>query len=310
MTVEFIHGVSSLPGWDFGENFGGWLTELDGRTFLIDCGVGTGAEDMARNLSRSLNGRKLDYILLTHIHLDHAGGLGRLLTQWPEAKVVVHAQGVRHLVSPARLWAGTREVMGEVAEVYGQPRPLPESTFIPHLQADIPGLKIFETPGHAPHHLSFLLGETMFVGEAVGSPKYYQGRFYMRPATPPQFFPEETLASIELLAREPERTAYLAHADAPVPYHQAIELCRKQLSLWDEILRRPGSLKLEGEDRKVWLERLVDVIVAEDPYYLPLGEMVSADPRWAKWERNMIVNCIEGFLGHYDRLRRAGAGGD
>jgi len=302
MNVKFIPGHTSLKGWHIPENFGGWLACFEGRNFLIDCGVGTGAEDLARRLREELDGRRLDFILLTHIHLDHAGGLGPLVRDWPEAKVLVHAAGLRHLVAPARLWAGTQQVMKETAEFYGQPWPVEESRFIAHNEADIPGLRILATPGHAPHHLSFILGETMFAGEALGSPKYYQRRFCMRPATPPQYFPEETLASIELLAREPECRAYLAHVDEPCPYHESIELCKKQLRLWDEILRRPSSALKEGESRPDYLDRLCGSVLAEDPYYMPVETMAPPD---RAWEWSMMHNCLEGFLGHYERLRAA-----
>lgn len=289
--------------------FGGWFTEHDGRTFMIDCGVGSGGATLVQRLQNRLEGHPLDYVLLTHIHLDHAGALGDLVRAWPDLRVVAHQKGLAHLERPERLWASTQKIMGEAAEVYGRLGSVERSRLIAHTEADIPGLRIFETPGHAPHHLSFRLGDTMFVGEAGGCPYFHEGRLLSRPATPPQYFPEVTLDSIERLLAEPdEGPAYFGHTHEALPFHESLRRCRAQLLLWDELLQRPEAARRSNETFREQLDRLADFIVREDPNYAPLTSLAPPD-LWR--ERLFLRNNIEGFLDHYQRqaLPRTGTHG-
>lgn len=304
MKVEFISGEVKRP--EIGDMFGGWLTEHDGRTFMIDCGVGGGAESLAGRLADRLGGRDLDFVLLTHIHLDHSGGLSEIMKKWPAVKVVAHEKGLRHLCDPERLWHSTREVMGELADLYGRPFPLNPAALIPHTEADLPGLTIFETPGHAPHHLSYRLGGTMFVGEAGGCPHFLNGRLCNRPATPPRYFPARTFESIDLLLREKDETAYFAHTHERLPYHESLRLCKEQLVFWADFLRRPEAAVREGEDSRDYLARLTDRLFEEDPILGPLNSLPPMD-LWR--EKFFMRNSLEGFVQHLAEEAEAGGGG-
>ncbi len=277
-----------------GTMFGGWLAEYEGRTYLVDCGVGAGAPDLVGRLRARLGPRPLDYILLTHIHLDHAGGLAEVLAAWPGAKAVVHRHGRPHLVRPARLWASTLEVVGEAAaRIYGRPAPLEAGRLISHLEADLKGVEFIETPGHAEHHLSFRLGEALFVGEAGGCPYFMDGQWYSRPATPPRNFFNLAIGSLDRLRQEPDGPAYTAHAPEAVPLRQLLRRCRDQMYLWDELLRRPASGRGPGEGREEQLERLADLILDQDPDYRP---MAARSPEELETQRFFLKNNILGFL--------------
>lgn len=295
MRVEFIHGDPSRP--ECGDMFGGWLAEHDGRAFMIDCGVGSGGPTLARRLKERLADRKLDYVLITHIHLDHAGGLGSVLQAFPETKAVVHGKWLNFLLQPDRLWAGTLKVMKELAEVYGRPGPIASDRLIPHTEAQINGLKILETPGHAPHHLSFRLGPIMFAGEAAGCPYHFEGRLHNRPATPPRYFPEVTESSIIKLLAEPDGPAYCGHCGQPVSLHECLKLYQNQLAFWDEYLRRPGSARQSGESAQDQLNRLAKALLRDDPNLAPLKMLPNAD-MWV--EEFFMRNSIEGFLYNYE----------
>lgn len=299
MKVEFIHGDPSRP--ECGEMFGGWLAEYGGRAFMVDCGVGSGGPSLVRRLKQRLDGRKLDYVLLTHIHMDHAGGLSSIFEAFPETKAVVHARGINFLVQPERLWAGTLKVMKELAEMYGRPEPIASDRLIPHTEAQISGLKIFETPGHAPHHLSYRLGPIMFAGEAAGCPYQFEGRLHNRPATPPRYFPAVTENSIKKLLREPDGTAYCGHYHQPVPLHDCLRLYQKQLAFWDEYLRRPESARREDESAQDQISRLTEALFRDDPDLAPLTMVPGAD-MWV--EKFFIRNSIEGFLQNYEEERK------
>ena len=302
MKVEFVCGRPNRP--EFGEMFGGWLTESAGRAILVDAGVGSGAADLVRRLKDRLGEKPLDYVLLTHIHMDHAGGLSEIFRAWPGARVVVHEKGRPHLVEPERLWEGTRKVMGELADMYGRPTPLDPARLIPHRQADLQGLTIVETPGHAAHHLSFRLEDTWFAGEAGGCPYLWAGRCYNRPATPPRYYPAVMLASIDLLLAEPDGPAYFAHTHERMALREVLTAYKKQLNFWDGLLRRPSAARRPGESPADQLNRLTDRLFREDPLLDPLNALPPAE-LWR--EKYFVRNSVEGFLGYYAE-EAAGAG--
>ena len=300
MKVEFIYGTPARA--DLDGMFGGWLTEHQGQTFLVDCGVGSVGNTLVERLKARLDGRPLDYVLLTHIHLDHAGGLPQIFAAWPGCRVVCHAKGVRHLTDPARLWESTCQVMGELAEVYGRPGPLELGRIIPHSEADLPGVAIFETPGHAEHHLSFRVGATVFAGEVGGCPVAIDGQAFGRPATPPRFFPEITLASIDLMLEGPDGPAYFGHTPEPLPLHRTLRTYKAQIQLWLQILRHPPLIRGESEGLDDYLGRLVEEMYRLDP------EMAATPPRPAAevWvEKIFMRNAVNGFLIHFADRDRA-----
>jgi glyoxylase-like metal-dependent hydrolase (beta-lactamase superfamily II) len=302
LKVEFYPGIISRQ--ETVNQFGSWLAESAGRTFAVDTGVGAGAADLTCRLKERLGDKKLDYILLTHVHLDHAGGVREILKAWPEARVVVHARGLGHLADPARLWEGTRLVMGELADLYGRPEPLNPACLIAHTEANLPGLFSVETPGHASHHLSFRLDGTWFAGEAGGCPYRWSGRLHSRPATPPRYEPGLTLASIDRLLQEADDQAYFAHTPAALPFHEVLNLYKKQLAEWADFMRRPESGTRQGESRPDHLNRLADDLFRLDPNLGPLNSLPSEDLRR---ERHFMCNSIEGFLEYQkEEARRAG----
>lgn len=157
--------------------------------------VDTGSQTSARTVIEALHAygigsEDLAWIVLTHIHLDHCGGTGAIAEAFPNATVVVHRRGARHLVEPDRLVAATATVHGELASLYGGLDPTPAERIISaedgH-RVDLGGgrnLLMAETPGHARHHMAVLDEQTgtVFAGDAVGV-TFGEGTTY--PAMPP-----------------------------------------------------------------------------------------------------------------------------
>ncbi len=220
-----------------------WLSRAGGPTFVVDPGPASSAPALIERL-RAEGVRRLDYILLTHIHLDHGGATGLLLEAYPQARVVCHENGRPHLIEPQRLWEGSRQVLGELAAVYGEPAPVPPGVLAEAEALAADGISVVPTPGHAPHHVSFLHQGTLFVGEAAGTfldlGGGRDGTWYLRPATPPRFRLEVAQASLtRLLALDPmpERLAFAHHGQLVGRTRELLLLASAQLDQWVATVR-------------------------------------------------------------------------
>ena len=157
---------------------------------IVDPGPSTslgGLEDGLAELGVGLS--DIRHVLLTHVHLDHAGGTGHLVSRLPHLQVHVHLDGAPHMADPERLVASTRRTFGEAHDrLWGDVLPVPKEriqAWEPGGRIPVPGVRAFATPGHIPHHVSFLAetdgffvaGDAMGVILAPGAPTY--------PPTPP-----------------------------------------------------------------------------------------------------------------------------
>ncbi len=160
----------------------------------------------------------LEYIIPTHIHMDHGGAVGELSQLFPGAKVVVHPQGARHIIDPSQLIQGTRIAFGEDFEtIYGAILPVPESQvkIVQDEERLLVGsreLEIIYTPGHAPHHIAIFDTKVggLFCGEALGL-IYSTGSLPLPAAAPPSFDVEVYLSGMERLRQLKPRLLFYSH---------------------------------------------------------------------------------------------------
>ncbi len=218
----------------------GYLLEAP-RPVLVECGPAQSIENLLTGLrAHGLDPDDLAYLVLTHIHLDHAGGAGDVAAAFPNATVVVSEVGARHLHDPARLNASARRVHGPLHEtVYGDCTPIEADRIVgveDGHELDLGGgrtLRLLYTPGHAKHHIAAHDSQTgsVFSGDSVGV--RLPGMRTIRPATPPaDFHLEAALASIERFRRlEPSRV-YLAHYGPVDPPAEALVEADERLRLW------------------------------------------------------------------------------
>lgn len=259
---------------------------------LVDTGARTSAQAVRAELSAAgLGPGDLRWIVLTHVHLDHCGGTGILAGAFPEATVVVHRRGARHLVEPGRLLAGSAAVYGSRWSLYGGLDPTPPERILAvedgHRVALGAGrfLTMIETPGHARHHMSVLEEDSgaLMAGDALGVRFPGSGLFPALP--PPDIDLDAADVSLARLAERGPARLFLSHygpVDEPVG---AIALARGQLALL-----RDAS---EGSSRSTLAARVERRIPFESTVGDPLAIALWRRLGWA--EAN--IEGLAGWIG-------------
>jgi glyoxylase-like metal-dependent hydrolase (beta-lactamase superfamily II) len=224
--IDFEAGVTAVdteyvrPGLDASH-----LIVHGGRAAFVDTGTTYSVPLLLAALEeKGLEPAQVDWVFVTHVHLDHAGGAGALMAALPNATAVLHPRGARHMADPARLIEGSKAVYGEEAfnQLYGQIQPIPSERI--HTVDDGDKLvlagrefEFIHTEGHAKHHYCIVdpAASAVFTGDCFGI-SYREldtdaGPFIFPTTTPVQFDPEAAHATIRrLLSFKPER-AYLTH---------------------------------------------------------------------------------------------------
>ncbi|HID8539564.1 TPA: MBL fold metallo-hydrolase [Stenotrophomonas maltophilia] len=202
-----------------------YLIVENGRAAFVDCGTGLSVPAMLQALADAgLGVEAVDWLLLTHVHLDHAGGAGLLMQQLPNAKAVLHPRGAPHMIDPTRLIAGATAVYGaeEIARSYGHIEPIPEQRVVvaeDGHRVDLAGreLVLLHTPGHALHHYCVwdARSRSWFTGDTFGISyrelDSAQGAFIFPTSSPVQFDPEAMKASIRRMLGYGPQAMYLTH---------------------------------------------------------------------------------------------------
>ena len=220
------HGIHTIdtgyvrPGFD-----AAYLVVEAGRGAFIDCGTNHSVPVLLAALAQAgLAPADVDWLVLTHVHLDHAGGAGALMRHLPNARLVAHPRAAPHMVDPARLAAGATAVYGEAefARHYGELVPVPSGRVVVAAdghEVDLAGraLRCIDTPGHARHHLCVwdARSRSWFTGDTFGL-SYREldgahGAFILPTSSPVQFEPEAMQASIERMMAQSPQAMYLTH---------------------------------------------------------------------------------------------------
>ena len=287
MQPELIEIKQNWPGFD--PFIGSWLCRGN-PTLVMDVGPSASVHRLIQALQdRGIE--KVDYVLLSHIHIDHAGGLADFLEHFPMAKAVCHAKGIKHLVEPTQLWEGSLKILGEMAGGYGPIKPVLADKILPHSEVRIKDLAIIPTPGHAVHHLSYTYQGFLFSGEAAGNFFNIQGTPYLRPAVPPPFFIDQFLDSLKQLAALPDQPICYVHFGQAGSSLEMLDRIRAQLIRWQEIITYEWAESQEGLE-----ERCLAKLLDKDP---ELSAFALLGPETQKREKTFMLNSIKGYL---DRL--------
>ena len=202
-----------------------YLIKRKGKAAFVDCGTSHSTTRLIEVLhSNDLSCDDIEYVIPTHVHLDHAGGAGSLMQQFPNATLIAHPKGARHLIDPQRLVESTKQVYGEEKfnALYGEIIPVDSNRVIAaddNTSFDLNGreLVIVHTPGHARHHFCVydVMSEGWFTGDTFGL-SYpditSNSKHYLLPTTTPvQFEPDAWHSSIQLLLDKNPQRMYLTH---------------------------------------------------------------------------------------------------
>ena len=232
---------------------------------------------------KGLSQKDVDFVVPTHVHLDHAGGAGAMMQAFPNAKLVIHPRGAAHMIDPTKLWLGTVAVYGEkvAKKLYGEVTPVEENRIIiadDGMELDFHGtaLKFLDTPGHARHHFCIVVARhrMIFAGDTMGiSYRMFDGPngpFVFPTTSPVQFEPDALHRSIDRLMDTDPRSVFLTHFGKIEPDQKIVASLHRRIDSFVSIARDLGR-KDQIEQR---LEQCItDYLVEEAKQHgVPLGE--------------------------------------
>ena len=239
----------SIPKW------GSVYLVNEAKKALIDTGPTTSSKAVLEGIKRvGVSPEDIDYLIVTHIHLDHAGGVGTLLKYMPQARVVVHHKGARHLVNPVRLVDSVREAQGEkVMRLLGEVVPVETERVMPVSGDDViklsaqQALRFIDAPGHASHELCIYESRNhgLFSGDAVAI-SVAENKILLPVTPPPSFDLEAYLDTLERLMTLKATALYFAHFGVVDKVQENLQLAMDKLRFWDKIVSK--AIKEDGFD--------------------------------------------------------------
>jgi len=291
---DFMHLIDLQPNGL--ENFSASYVIKGKRAAIVETGPRLTVENLLAGLKKiGIKREEIDYVAVSHIHVDHAGGAGTLLPHLPNAQLLVHERGVRHLVNPEELWTSSLQTLGSIAEMYGKFEPVPEERILIAKEGMVidlgegVDLKVLEMPGHASHELSFYEKNNngIFPGDAAG---IYLNKFdAIIPTTPAPFHLEMALSSLQRLIQMKPSWLYYSHFG---PASNAVERLKNyadRLKLWGEIILE--GMK-SGENFEVIYERILE----KDPLTPGLADFLG---NHLILSRGIVMQNIHGFMEYF-----------
>ena len=223
--IDLLHGGAA-------RSVGVYLLDTSEGLSLFDCGPSSCIDALKAGLAeRGVELRDVRNLLLSHIHLDHAGAAGSLVREHPDLRVFVSEVGAPHLADPSRLERSARRLYGDTFDgLWGELAPVPAENI--HVVTDrAAGLEVFPAPGHASHHVCYLDGATLYAGDAAGV-RIQPSRSVLPPTPPPDVDVEAWYRTLEEIERRaPERLALIHFGLAQDVGRHLAEL-RKRLDTW------------------------------------------------------------------------------
>ena len=307
------HGVHVVDTGFHRDDFdAAYLIVQDARAAFIDTGTNHSVPRLLAALEAlGLSRQSVDWVIPTHVHLDHAGGVGALVRELPQARVLVHPRGARHLIDPSALYAGALAVYGqaEMDRNYGTLLPVEAARVVSSTDGGsvtLAGraLVTIDTPGHARHHHCIWdeASRGWFTGDTFGlSYREFDGpagAWILPTTTPVQFEPDALQASIERLMASDPQCMYLTHYGRVTGVPRLAELLLGQLG---QLVARARALQHAPQRTQALREAVLDVHLSS------LAAQGTAMPReraQALLELDVTLN-VQGIEAWLDRDARA-----
>jgi glyoxylase-like metal-dependent hydrolase (beta-lactamase superfamily II) len=288
-NVRLLNLRPPIPGYH--EFIGPYLLSGE-KNAVIDIGPTAAVPSFLSSLTKAgTNPADIDYIIYTHIHIDHAGGVGAAVEALPNAKVIAHGRAHEHLTNPKFLWEASLKILGDYAVKSGPITSVPEDRIIDANDGMTLNLgrgltvKIYLTPGHAVHHLCVFHPATglLFSGEAAGV--CINGA--VRLATPPPFKLEIMLSSIDkLIELKPKKLCY-SHFGCYDNGVERLKSYRDKVLEWFEVVNSAAGM---GKN----LEEIFRLLIEKDT---ELDYLNALDTDLYARELSLIFNSIRGLAG-------------
>ena len=264
------------------------------RIALIETGLSSSSGKILEGIKQlGFRYENIDFIIVTHIHLDHAGGAGVVAKELSSAKVVVHKDGAKHLINPSRLIHSSTKALGEFSKTYDLDKivPVTQSRVEPVDEGNIIDLgsrklEVLWTPGHAPHHICLYddRSKGMFVGDAVGI--YYPREDLLKPTTPPPDFDVEVvIETIERLKKVEAEVLFFSHFGPNHEVGNTLESGIREIKRWEKEIWQ----WLKEQDFAYAVDKLADELNRELPHL----------PRWIN--EQLAPMMVSGYLNYFKR---------
>src|SRR3989449_5417726 len=278
------------------EGFGAVYLIDEEQKAIVEAGTSNDARAILAAVREfGLRPADIDHLIVSHVHLDHAGGAGFLLKEMTNATVYVHERGLKHLANPSKLVASAASALGDMADEFGTMTPIAQDRLhaVRDQEAlDLGGriLRFLDSPGHAPHELTVLdeKNRCVYTGDAAGL--YFPRDEILIPITPtPAFDLEQNLATFRRILELKPRALLFSHFGPHVRPEEAIRKQLVQYPAWSEIVRR--YLGARGEDR-----------VTDELFRLTCAA-AKAYPH--EFLRRRIRNSVHGLGVYHERMEHA-----
>ncbi len=273
---------------------GSWIYTGE-RTFIVDVGP-SASINMLIGYLNDLGVDRVDFILLTHIHIDHAGGIGELTEHFPEAKVVCHERAVKHLLAPEKLWEATKKALGKIAIAYGEMKPVFEKKIIPSNEFHEEGFEAISTPGHAIHHVSYFYDKYLFAGEVGGVFHMVNDAIYQRPATPPKFYLEKAVESLDKLLKKGKKEICFGHFGMHNDSEEILLKHKEQMFLWKDVI---ADQMKQQSNKDALVDNCIKELLLADRLFMPYHQL---DDDIKQRELFFVKNTIDGYIGYINSM--------
>ena len=234
------------------EDIASYLVYTDKYNLLIETGPSSSVKKIYQFMeNEGITSNDLDYILVTHIHLDHAGAAGHIVEKNRSIMVYVHPRGFPHLINPSKLWSASKETLGSLARLYGPPISIPRKNLVRvddehKLDVGEDTILFIYTPGHSPHHMMILFDEHgyLFSGDAAGIHHVNA----LIPSTPKPHNPDKAILSLERIMVFHVERVYFTHFGMYEPGMKILHKAREKWSLWRDFFQSFYRRELDVEE--------------------------------------------------------------